>query len=264
MKIIKQALSSDSNAYLQGYLRQDAGTPQHYPAMIIVPGGSYTHIPEQQAEDLALAWSARGYQTFFLRYSFVAEKHPLLPAPVIELAQTVASLREYATDWQIDTKRIAIAGFSVGGHIVALYNDLWHMADFAKRVGVPTAALKPQAVILGYPVITPKAGFPTDPTMLDAWTDDPEKIAADQQVTAQNAPTFVWATAADPLVPVQNALAYAQASIAQGVDTELHLFHHGPHGLALANSVTAWKPGTALPHVAHWMDLAQEWLDELD
>ncbi|WP_125544953.1 alpha/beta hydrolase [Levilactobacillus lindianensis] len=264
MKIIKQSLASNSNAYLQGYLRQDATTPQHYPAMIIVPGGSYTHIPEQQAEDLALAWSARGYQAFFLRYSFVAEKQPLLPAPVIELAQTVASLRQNATAWQIDPDRITIAGFSVGGHIVSLYNDLWHITDFAKKVGVSTEILKPQAIILGYPVITPKAGFPTDPATLDAWTNAPAKIAADQRVTAENAPTFVWATAADPLVPVQNALAYAQASIAQGVDTELHLFHHGPHGLALANPVTAWKPGTALPHVAHWMDLAQEWLDDLD
>lgn len=262
MKIIKHTLADDSAAYLQGYLREDA-PDQTYPAIIIVPGGSYTHIPEQQAEDLALSWSAIGYQAFFLRYSFVAEKQPLMPAPVIELAQSMAVLRQNATTWQIDAQRIVIAGFSVGGHIVALFNDRWADTDFNVQAHTTPDAIRPQAVILGYPVITPKAGFPKDQETLAQWTTNAASIAADQQVTTKNAPTFIWVTASDPLVPVQNALAYAQASIQQGIDTELHVFHHGPHGLALANQVTAWNPGTNLPHVAHWLALAQEWLAEL-
>lgn len=262
MKIITQSLAENSAAYLQGYLRQ--GEAATYPAMIIVPGGSYTHIPEQQAEDLALAWSARGYQAFFLRYSFVGEKTPLLPAPVVELAQSVAAIRQHAADWQVDAAKISVAGFSVGGHIVALFNDLWHDAKINQLAGTQPEQVKPHAVILGYPVISPKLGFPTDQQVLDSWTSDPDSIAADELVNDQNVPTFVWVTAADPLVPVQNAMSYAQASLAHHVDTDLHVFHHGSHGLALANRVTAWKPGTALPHVAHWMDLANEWLDELD
>lgn len=263
MKIITQSLASDSAAYLHGYLRQPEDTALTYPAVIIVPGGSYTHIPEQQAEDLAMAWFARGYQAFFLRYSFVGEKRPLLPAPVVELAQSLALIRQNSTAWQIQADNLIIAGFSVGGHITALFNNLWHDATFNQLAGTTPEQIKPRAVILGYPVITPAAGFPTDDATLATWTNDPQSIAADQHVTTNNVPTFVWVTAADPLVPVQNALAYVQASITAGVDTELHVFHQGPHGLALANSVTAWKPGTDLPHVAHWLDLATEWLTEL-
>lgn len=261
MKIITQSLAPDSAAYLQGYLREDGDATA--PAMIIVPGGSYTHIPEQQAEDLALAWSARGFQAFFLRYSFTGEKHPLLPAPVVELAQSVATVRQHAEEWRIDSNRITVAGFSVGGHIVALFNDLWHDTKINALAGTQPAQTKPNAVILGYPVISPKLGFPTDAQVLASWTDDVDSIAADELVNDQNVPTFIWVTAADPLVPVQNAMSYAQASLAHHVDTDLHVFHHGPHGLALANHVTAWKPGTDLPHVAHWMDLANEWLNEL-
>lgn len=262
MKIITQSLATDSAAYLQGYLREDGNTA--YPAMIIVPGGSYTHIPEQQAEDLTLAWSARGFQAFFLRYSFTGEKQPLLPAPVVELAQSVATIRQHAADWRIDANRITVAGFSVGGHIVALFNDLWHDAQINDLAGTQPDQVKPDAVILGYPVISPKLGFPTDQQVLASWSADVDSVAADELVNDQNVPTFIWGTAADPLVPVQNALSYAQASLAHHVDTDLHIFHHGPHGLALANHVTAWKPGTDLPHVAHWMDLANEWLDELN
>lgn len=264
MKTITLPLAPDSKAYLQGYLRDPAEDTGTYPAIIIVPGGNYTHIPEQQAEDLALAWSARGYQAFFLRYSFVDEQTPLLPAPVVELAKGVALLRRNADNWQIDTEHIFVAGFSVGGHITALFNDLWHDEAFNKLAGTTPYEIKPRAVILSYPVITPADGYPTDAAMLASWTDDPAKIAADKLVNSRNVATFIWTTAEDPMVPVQNALDYAQASIANHVDTELHIFHQGPHGLALANQVTAWKPGTALPHVAHWLNLAEEWLHELD
>ncbi|MFC6274316.1 alpha/beta hydrolase [Levilactobacillus tangyuanensis] len=262
MEIITKRLADDSSAYLKGYLRaNDSG--KDYPAIIIVPGGSYTHIPEQQAEDLAMAWFAKGYQAFYLRYSFVGETTPLLPTPIVELAQSMALLKANAAAWQLADDKIAVAGFSVGGHIVALFNDLWAQPAFNRRAGTTPDQIKPQAVILGYPVITPAAGFPTDNQVLASWTTDPASIAADKLVTPDNVPTFIWATSSDPLVPVQNALSYAQASLDQHVDTDLHLFHHGPHGLALANDVTAWKPGTALPHVAHWLDLAHEWLTEL-
>lgn len=263
MQMIKLALNTDSAAYLQGYLRQDH--PVHpRSAIVIVPGGSYTHIPTQQAEDLALAWSALGYQAFFLRYSFVNEKHPLLPAPVIELAQSMALIKQHATDWQIDPAQIMVAGFSVGGHVVALFNDWWADAAFNQQAHTTPAQVQPRAIILGYPVISPLTGFPTDPAVTAQWSTDPVSIAADRHVTVHNAPTFIWVTASDPLVPVQNSLDYATASIAAGVDTELHVFHRGGHGLALANAVTAWKPGTDLPHVAHWMTLATEWLANLN
>ncbi len=66
MQIIKESLGSNTAAYLQGYLREkDPDNPDHvYPAMIVVPGGSYTHIPEQQAETLAmplLIWAIRRF-----------------------------------------------------------------------------------------------------------------------------------------------------------------------------------------------------------
>lgn len=182
----------------------------------------------------------------------------------MELAKSVALLRRNANAWLIDTDHIFVAGFSVGGHITALFNDLWHDDAFNKLAGTTPYEIKPRAVILSYPVITPAAGYPTDAATLAKWTDNPDQIAADKRITPRNVATFIWATAEDPLVPVQNTLAYAQASIANHVDTELHIFHQGPHGLALANQVTAWKPGTNLPHVAHWMDLAEEWLHELD
>ena len=263
MQIVKESLGDDTAAYLQGYLRQtDPDNPdQTYPAIIVVPGGSYTHIPEQQSETLAMAFANLGYQAFYLRYSFVAEKQPLHPAPLVELGKSMALLRQHAADWLIDPESIAIAGFSVGGHIVALYNDYWASEWLTDQVGTTADELQPQAILLGYPVVSPKLGFPTKDGVLAQWADDPDVIAADEHVNAHNAPTFIWATADDPLVPSANSLAYASALNTAQIPVELHLFNHGPHGLALANHLTAWKRDANQPHVAHWLKLAEEWLN---
>lgn len=263
MQIVKESLGSDTAAYLQGYLREpDTENPdQVYPALIVVPGGSYTHIPEQQAETLALAFANLGYQAFYLRYSFVDEKQPLHPAPLIELAKSMSLVRKRSKEWLIDPERVAVAGFSVGGHIAALYDDYWHSDWLAAQAGVSAEELQPQAILLGYPVISPKLGFPVKEGMLAQWTDNPDTLAADEHVSQQNAPTFIWATADDPLVPSANSLAYANALSQNQVPFELHIFRHGPHGLALANHLTAWKRDANQPHVAHWLKLAGEWLN---
>lgn len=264
MKIIKETLADDAKAYLKGYIRSadDTSAHENYPAVIVVPGGSYTHIPEQQAETLALAFANLGYQSFYLRYQFIGEKTPLLPAPVVDLARAVALIRNHAEEWHIDPTTIVLAGFSVGGHIVSLYSDYWQTDQLRTQAGSTGTDLQPQAVILGYPVISPLLGFPTDEATLATWTAAPETVAADQHVSEQNPPTFIWVTADDPLVPAKNSLAYAAALAEHQVPYELHVFHHGPHGMALANHLTAWKRDADQPHVAHWLTLANEWLND--
>jgi len=260
MQVIQQKLASQ-NVELVGLLR-DPDTNAHLtklPAMIIVPGGSYTHIPREQAESLALAFAAHGYQAFYLRYTFIGEQTPLDLNPVWDLGRAVQKLHQHATEWQLDPDRITAAGFSVGGHIVALYNDYW-ANQVASKLQAPVADLRLANVILGYPVISPLLGFPKDAATLAKWTDEPQRLAAEQHVNAQNRPTFIWVTADDPMVPAKNALAYATALANINCPYELHIFQHGPHGLALANAQTAWKPDANQPHVAHWLTLALEWL----
>ncbi|MFD1319098.1 alpha/beta hydrolase [Loigolactobacillus zhaoyuanensis] len=261
MQIITVPLTAP--AYLRAYIREpDTNTGQEvYPAVIIVPGGGYTHIPEAQAETLALAFAARGFQAFYLRYHFTAEKSPLLPQPMFDLAAAISQIRQHAHQWHLDPNKITAAGFSVGGHIVSVYNGSWQSEPL--QAVAPTAELKLNAAILGYPVIRLDAGWPPTAEKLAALTSQPEKLAADQLVNAACAPTFIWHTADDPLVPVQNSLLYINALAQHKVPFDAHIFHHGPHGLALADPQTAWQPDADQPHVAHWLDLAVEWLHEI-
>lgn len=260
MQVIQQKLSG-GHAQLTGFLHQpDKNAHQTaLPAIIIVPGGSYTSIPVGQAESLAMAFAGHGYQAFFLEYTLLSDQTPLDLAPVFDLAWAVQLIRQRATDWHVDADQLTPVGFSVGGHIVALYNDYWANV-LPQTLHVDAAVLKPQQVILSYPVISPLLGFPKDAATLAKWSATPTKLAADQHVSATNRPTFIWVTADDPIVPATNSLAYATALAQANVPYELHVFKHGPHGLALANHQTAWKTDAVQPHAAHWLELALEWL----
>ena len=49
-----------------------------------------------------------------------------------------------------------------------------------------------------------------------------------------------------------------------GVSAELHIFPHGPHGIALANELTAGgDPKKVVPAAAKWIDLVHTWIKNL-
>ena len=233
---------------------------QVQPALVFVPGGSYTHISLPEAEKTALYFAEHGFSCFILRYSFVNEKSPLLPSPLIEIAKSLKLIRHQATEWQVDPDKIVVMGFSVGGHLISLYNNFWHAPWLAEAAGATSAEMQPNAVILGYPVIDSQLGFPNSAEVEASWTDDPSYYAAQKHVHSTNAPTFLWATDDDPLVPSINSIEYSLALSKQHVPQEFHLFHHGPHGLNLATEATAKDDAHVQPHVAHWTTLVLEWL----
>ena len=68
-------------------------------------------------------------------------------------------------------------------------------------------------------------------------------------------PVFLWHTAEDQCVPVQNSLLFAQALAEKHVPFSLHIFPHGRHGLALATALTATagqEDAFIRPDVAQW------------
>jgi acetyl esterase/lipase len=264
MQIITTTLPA--GGHLTAYIQQHDATllQSTLPAMIIVPGGSYTHIPTVQAETLALAFSGRGFQTFVLQYHLIQPNAaPLLPQPIIDLAQAMVQIKQHATEWQLDPNQITLAGFSVGGHIVSLFADFWQQNWLKQAAQAIDTDLQPQAILLNYPVIRLDAGFPKDETARQQITNRPADFAADAFVNAANPPTFMWHTSDDPFVPVANSVAYYQALVQHQIPAEAHFFQHGTHGLALANLQTAWRPGALQPQVAKWLDLALDWLRAL-
>ena len=128
------------------------------PVIVICPGGGYEWVSEREAEPIALKFVGAGYHAVVLHYSVAPAAH--YPTALRQLAWTVAHLREHAAEYHIDPNKVVVAGFSAGGHLAASYGVFWKKKTFlAEELGVDAEQLRPNGLLLSYPVITsgPKA-----------------------------------------------------------------------------------------------------------
>ena len=93
---------------------------------------------------MALQFAAAGYHTAVLTYS-VGEGAQNYQ-PLRQLNEALALLRQNAGEWHILPDQIAVCGFSAGGHLA--------LSGAVLDIPGETAQQRPNAVILGYPVVT--------------------------------------------------------------------------------------------------------------
>ncbi|AYM01673.1 alpha/beta hydrolase [Levilactobacillus brevis] len=245
----------------------DFNQSPRWPLVILLPGGGYRFYIDREKEVVALQYLAAGYAVAIVAYRLV-DQPPVYPAALYQLTHVVAEFHQHATTYAIDAHRILLVGFSAGGHLAALYADLW--PQLAQTCRLPSADCAVQALVLAYPVIGLRLGWPPDLMTRQAISGTWDLTEADQLVTSQNPPTFIWTTATDELVPPQNAQAYVQALQHAGVPVAAHLYPHGPHALSLARFITAFPAGATQeatfgdryvePAVATWFATQLAWL----
>ena len=236
-------------------------------AIIVCPGGGYSRLSEREGEPVALQYFAAGLNAFVLRYS--VQKKAENYAPLIEACLAIKYIREHAEELYVDPDYVFITGFSAGGHLAAWTGTMWHIPEVAAHIGdVDQTICKPTATLPCYPVISSIPGVRHDGSLqtLNGWKAGDEegmaRFSLENFVDEQTAPAFLWHTASDGCVPVINSLLYAEALTKNKIPYELHIYPHGPHGLSLANKETAVNaPTLADPHIAGWLPLAINWVN---
>ena len=229
------------------------------PAVVVCPGGGYAHRSARESEPIALALAARGYQVFILNYSV----NVAYPAQLLEAAAAIALIRERADEFHVLTNAISVMGFSAGGHVAATIGTLWNEPIIRETLCVESADVRPDALLLCYPVIT--GGEKAHAGSLDIVSGGDatlrNKLSLETKVTVDTPPTFLWHTVTDDTVPVENSLLFADALTRNGVQFEMHLFPSGPHGLSLATQETISPHADRInPHAAQWFDLCDKFL----
>ena len=238
---------------------QDASRPR--PGLLILPGGRYQSHAHREADPIAVRFAAMGYHTFVLRYSLrPADGSCLYPQPLVDVARAMLYIRAHAEEWCLDASRVGICGFSAGGHLAASTAILWDAEPVQTALGIHGTEARPDAVVLGYPVIT--AGeYRHDGSIVNLCGDDADlraTMSLENQVRDGLPPFFVWHTVEDPSVPVQNSLMLAGALTAHKVPLELHLFAHDGHG----TSTCTREVNTPNKHNSAWVALCTDWLAE--
>lgn len=254
----------DSQAMLELYLpenltemnRQD----QRRPCLLIIPGGGYANCSRREAEPIALNFLPKGYNAFVLTYS---TKTYTFPTQIREVAAAMELIHANADAWNCDPGRIAILGFSAGGHLAAHYSNCY---DWPEVRQVFPESKPVNASVLCYPVIS------ADPAVAHLGSfhkllghkplteEEILRFSCNRHVTDRTPPTFLWHTVTDKTVPVMNSLLYAQALAEHQVPFTMHIYPAGAHGLATADDQTNddLSPKAAL--AAAWVEDADKWL----
>lgn len=152
-------LSETTGAYMDTYLLAASDQIQigaTRPVVLVCPGGAYLRTSDSEAEQVALHFNTLGFHAAVVRYS--CGNKALWPTPMVELASAIKVFRENARQWYVRPDRIAVCGFSAGGHLCAMISNKY--AEAAQALGVSAELVKPDAAILGYPAIDMRIDFP--------------------------------------------------------------------------------------------------------
>jgi len=228
-------------------------------AILVIPGGGYGCICDnREGFPIAMAFAARGMNAFVLKYSVgkSAKDH----RPLIDASIAMAYIKAHCDEFRIDPKRVSCVGFSAGGHLSGSLGCLWHLPEVIEKAEISYGDNTPLVSVMGYPVVSgvdsPHAGSFHNLLGTDTPTEEQlKKYSLELCVDEKTRPAFLFHTAADELVPVQNSLTYARALADKKLPFELHIYPYGPHGIALANDVTEMsRADWVVPEAAGWVD----------
>lgn len=242
MFIEKITLTDDPQVTLTAYVCEPSTEMRNMdvrPAMLVLPGGGYSICSDREAEPIAFEYISKGFNAFILRYSL--KEKSAFPTPLNDAVAALKLIRKNSEKWHIDPDKVAVIGFSAGGHLAAALSTM--------------SEEKPNACLLGYPCILEKIGKILAKPIPD--------IA--QQVTDKTPPTFIFSASNDGLVPIENSLEYALALSKNNVPFELHVFECGNHGFSTATRVVISDESAVNENkpVTYWVERSVEWLNKL-
>lgn len=259
----------ESNAVISIYIPENSeeiNINKKRETIIMCTGGGYVMTSDREAEPVALKFVAEGFNVVVLRYSVAPNK---FPKALIELAATVDYVRSKSKEWNVDKDKIIVCGFSAGGHLAGSLGVLWDNKILEEALEINKDNIKPNAMILCYPVITSgefahKGSF--DNLLGENVSEvEREKLSLEKLVSKNTPTTFLWHTFDDGAVPVQNSLFFANSLASNNVPFELHIYPNGVHGLSLCEELTAMNGQSEHinQHAGTWFKLAVEWIKNL-
>lgn len=224
-------------------------------AVIVAPGGSYTHLAMNHEGRQVANWlNSLGVTAFVLKYRLGPKYHH--PVELGDAQRAMRFVRSRAKSLGYKSDRIGFMGFSAGGHLASTIGTHFDNGDSKANDPIDRVSCRPDFLILAYPVISFVASYSHSASAKNLLGPDPDmkvrqELSNELHVTAQTPPTFLFATSTDKVVPVQNSVSFYNALLDAGVPAEMHIFQKGPHGVGL---------DLADPSLGQWPTLLATWM----
>ena len=233
------------------------------PAVLIIPGGAYAWVSGREAEPIAFHYLKSGYSAFVLDYAVAPAAYPVA---FREAAMAVMYIREQSAALSVAPDMVTAVGFSAGGHLCGCLAVLTGNGVLDDLTAGREYSPRPDAVILGYPVITTGADTHED-SANNISGGDPELrryLSLERRVDGTAVPAFIFHTCEDVSVPPANSLMLALAYERAGVPFALHIFEKGGHGMSTFDACV-YRSDSIPPHstrIEDWLDMSVRWLED--
>jgi len=222
-------------------------------AVVVCPGGGYGALAmDHEGHQIGQWLNTIGVTAVVLKYRHAPRYHH--PAPLTDVQRAIRYTRAHAAE--LGVERVGVMGFSAGGHLASTVSTHFDAGDDDSDDLIEHQSCRPDFSILAYPVISLTAEYSHRGSARNLLGENPDpelakSLSNETQVTAETPPTFIFQTADDQAVNVRNALAYYGALVEHGVNAELHVYQHGPHGVGLA---------AGHPALSSWPGRLADWL----
>lgn len=230
MEVEKIVLSKERNVTLTTYLQSVGGEFRNIskrPAILVLPGGGYSMCSDREADPVALAYAEAGYQVFILRYS--VGQYAEWPRPLQDYEEAMSLIRSRAEEWSLYPDKIAVIGFSAGGHLAA--------------AAATMSENRPNAAILCYAI--------TDGDSAKFWLASAPDLVS--KVDGKTCPCFLFATRNDNTVPISNTIHFMDALDKADVTFESHVYPYGPHGVSVSDDTVLVPGAPVCPRASSWV-----------
>lgn len=223
-------------------------------AIVVCPGGGYGGLAAHEAEPIAQWLNSIGVTGVVLRYRLGPRYHH--PVELGDAQRAIRYVRAHAAEWNVDPQRVGILGFSAGGHLAATASTQFDAGEANAKDPIDRQSSRPDISVLVYPVITLTDPHTHAGSRRNLLGENPSRelvdsMSAEKRVTKDTPPAFIFHTADDQAVPVENAMLYASALRRHGVPFELHVYEKGRHGVGLAKDD---------PVLSTWPARCADWL----
>jgi acetyl esterase/lipase len=205
-------------------------------AVIIAPGGGHRELWIDHEGYYPARWlSERGVAAFVLKYRLSREENSSYKVEEHELAdikRAIRLVRSRAKEWNLDTARIGVMGFSAGGEVAALSAMRFEKGNKSATDVIDRESSRPAFQALIYP-------------------GGSEKFEV-----VKNAPPIFLVGGYGDRADIAEGLAQTYLKYKKaGVPAELHIYAKAGHGFGMR----ATTPGS----VIGWPQRLAEWLDDM-
>ena len=229
-------------------------------AVLVIPGGGYKNLAFEHEGIKVAEWLNKiGISAFVLMYRTPHwESKPCkTKVALLDAQRAIQIIAENAKQWNIDSAKIGIIGFSAGGHLAATLSN--HFDFISSGKSTDKKSYRPSFCILVYPVIsmTDKLTHMGSKYSFMGKSPRDEEVhffSNELQISAEKTPPTLLIHAIDDAVVIpENSILYHETLQENKIPTRLHLMDKGGHGFGIKNAAAPTNS---------WLNVTKEWLKD--